>query len=257
MLKALVKSFTSPSQRRLLRRAWAECLASTHPSNLNKLALNYGTDKWGSHWYTQHYQRYFANWRKRRLKILEIGVGGYDNQTIGAQSLRMWRRYFPNSQIVGIDLYDKSHFSERRIDVLQCDQTDEARLTEISQRYSGFDIVIDDGSHFNDHVIRTFNILFPLLKTPGFYCIEDLQTAYWPTWGAVSGSTSMDMLRSLVDCVNQAERPFNEPTQFDRTITEIAFFHNLCIIRKESNSEASNFPEMLETERQSRATTKD
>jgi demethylmacrocin O-methyltransferase len=214
--------------------------------NLNKLALIYGTDKWGSHWYTQHYQRYFAGWRKRPLKVLEIRVGGYENLSDGAQSLRMWKRYFLNSKVVGIDLYDKSHLCESRIDVLQCDQTDAKRLTEISQSYDGFDIIIDDGSHLNEHVIQTFKILFPLLRTPGFYCIEDLQTAYWPDWGAVCGTTSMDMLCSLTDCVNQAERPCYEPTCFDKNITEIAFFHNLCIIRKEPNKEATNAPKELD-----------
>ena len=238
-------------QYQALRRAWIECRAFINSRDLNQLALIYGTDKWGSHWYTQHYQHYFGNWRKRPLKILEIGVGGYEDFSDGVHSLRMWKRFFPNSQIVGIDLYDKSHFSEHRIDVLQCDQTDAGRLTEISQHYGGFDIVIDDGSHLNEHVIQTFNILFPLLKTPGFYCIEDLQTAYWPTWGAVNGSTSMDLMRSLTDCVNQAERPFHEPNYFDHNITEIAFFHNLCLIRKEPNAEATNIPEHLEKERQS------
>jgi hypothetical protein len=260
VIKAIAKSWLSPEQYKTLsrawklRRAWSDCRAFfTHSGNLNKLALIYRTDKWGSHWYTQHYQRYFAKWRKRPLNILEIGVGGHDNPSNGAQSLRMWKRFFPNSQIVGIDIHDKSHFSERRVDVLQCDQTDAVRLTEISQRYGGFDIIIDDGSHLNEHVIQTFNVLFPLLKSPGFYCIEDLQTAYWPTWGAVRGCTSMDLLRSLTDCVNQAERPFHEPSYFDHNITEIAFFHNLCIIRKESNVEDSNAPWMVEQERESMA----
>jgi hypothetical protein len=250
VLKELAKSRLSPQNYQALRRAWMECRAFGHSSDMRRLALIYGTDKWGRHWYAQHYQRYFAAWRKRPLKILEIGVGGYDDPSEGAQSLRMWKRFFPNAQIIGIDLYDKSHFSERRIEVLQGDQTDAERLAEISQRYEGFDIIIDDGSHLNEHVIKTFDILFPLLKTPGFYCIEDLQTAYWPTWGAVRGSTSMDLLRSLTDCVNQAERPSYLPNYFDRNITEIAFFHNLCVIRKEANAEATSEPSQLEKERQ-------
>jgi len=251
VLKAIARSLLFPQLREAFHRARFGFRAFTHSNDLNQLALMFKTDKWGSHWYTQHYQRYFARWRKRPLKILEIGVGGYQDISDGAQSLRMWKRFFPNSQIVGIDIYDKSHFSEPRIDVHQCDQTDAGRLTEISARYGGFDIVIDDGSHLSEHVIQTFNILFPLLKTPGFYCIEDLQAAYWPTWGAVSGSTTMDMLRSLTDCVNQVERPCHEPNYLDQNITEIAFFHNLCIIRKESNTEATNVPEHMEKERES------
>ena len=37
----------------------------------------FNSDKWNSHWYTQHYQRYFQPFKNRRLNLLEIGVGGY------------------------------------------------------------------------------------------------------------------------------------------------------------------------------------
>jgi len=58
----------------------------------------------------------------------------------------MWKRYFPNSRVVGIDLYDKSALSEHNMQILQCDQTDAEKIGEISMRYDPFDIVIDDGS---------------------------------------------------------------------------------------------------------------
>ncbi len=247
-LLSMAKRLLTQPQRDSLRRHGSEFLASAGLGNLNQLARVHGTDKWGKHWYTQHYQRYFASWRRRSLKILEIGVGGYDDTSEGAHSLRMWKSFFPNAQVVGIDLFDKSGLSEPRIDVLQCDQTDAKRLGEISARYGGFDIVIDDGSHLNQHVIETFNILFPLLKSPGFYCIEDLQTAYWPGWGAVPGATSMDYLQQLTHCVNQAERPGYTPNAFDLSIVEIAFFHNLCILRKEPNLEAASSPKAIAQE---------
>lgn len=248
MMKRMAKLLLSQRQRESLRRTWNILRATAGVGDLNQIALMYGTDKWGQHWYTQHYQRYFAPWRRLRLKILEIGVGGYDNVSEGARSLRMWKSFFPKAQVIGIDLYDKSHLSESRIDVLQCDQTDARRLSEISAHYGGFDIIIDDGSHLNEHVIETFNVLFPLLKSPGFYCIEDIQTAYWPGWGATPGTTSMDFLQKLTDCVNYAERPNYSPNYFDRNISEIAFFHNLCIVRKEPNLEKTNSPELLEKE---------
>ena len=82
-----------------------------------------------------------------------------------------------------IDLHDKRHLSEERIDIRQCDQTDAEALRQLVSEYGGFDIIIDDGSHLNDDVIKTFNILFPLLRQDGIYVVEDTQTAYWPTWG--------------------------------------------------------------------------
>jgi hypothetical protein len=217
-------------------------------ADLNKLAILYGTDKNGSHFYTQHYQRYFSEWRLRPLRVLEIGVGGYEDTNEGAWSLRMWKRFFPNAEIVGIDLYDKSHLSEDRITVLQGDQTDAKRLAEISEEYGPFDIIIDDGSHLNEHVIKTFGILFPLLKNPGFYAAEDLQTAYWPSWGGVKGRSSMDYLKSLTDGINHAEHPDRAIGEFDTQIVEIAFFHNLCILRKGDNNEPTNAPHFVAAE---------
>ena len=43
-------------------------------SNLKTLAILNKSDKWGSHWYAQHYERHFAALRHKRLNILEIGV---------------------------------------------------------------------------------------------------------------------------------------------------------------------------------------
>ena len=41
-----------------------------------------------------------------------------------------------------------------------------------------FDVIIDDGSHLVDHIIGSFEILWPKVKSKGFYCIEDLGCTY-------------------------------------------------------------------------------
>jgi hypothetical protein len=249
-VKAYLKRNLSADQRRAIVQSIKMIQTVGRTSDLSFLARVYGTDKWGVHFYTEHYRRYFERWRKKPLRILEIGVGGYSDLAHGAASVRMWKRYFPNSTIVGIDLYDKSALSEHRMHILQCDQTDSERLSEISMRYGPFDIVIDDGSHLNEHVLRTFQILFPMLNTPGIYAIEDLQTAYWPSWGGIQGKSSMDYLKTLIDGLNHAENPaLDKPSYYDAHITEIAFFHNLCIIRKDKNNEPSNVPDMVEKEK--------
>jgi hypothetical protein len=244
-----IKRLFPENVKRPLRPRLREFRKWRYQADLGTLALLYGTDKNGGHFYTQHYQRYFSHLRNQPIRLLEIGVGGYSDLNDGAASLRMWKRFFPKAQIVGIDLYDKTHFSEDRIIVLQCDQTDAQRLTDISREQGPFDIIIDDGSHLNEHIKITFNILFPLLKKGGFYAIEDLQTAYWPSWGAVPGATSMDFLRGLTDGLNYAERPDGVQGKFDTQITEIAFFHNLCVVRKGDNLEPSNAPDLVAAER--------
>jgi len=59
-------------------------------SDLTFLAEIYGTDKWGEHWYTPHYEFHFHKFRKKKINLLEIGVGGYDKPYSGGSSLRMW-----------------------------------------------------------------------------------------------------------------------------------------------------------------------
>jgi len=236
--------------RRTVRMAKA-ALGWWHQDDLSYLARLFGTDKWGSHWYTQHYQRYFAPFKNKRLNVLEIGVGGYDNKNRGAASLRMWKAYFRKSQIIGIDIYDKTRLSEPRIDVRHCDQTDAEALRRLAREYGGFDIVIDDGSHLNDDVIKTFQILFPLLRSNGIYAVEDTQTAYWPTWGGgTKAQNSIAFFKTLVDGLNHVEYPVAnyQPDDFEKHIVEIAFFHNLILLRKGKNDEKTNMPELIERE---------
>jgi Methyltransferase domain len=244
----------SPSMYRRLGRAAKAVLGWWWRNDLNRLALLFGSDKWGSHWYTQHYQRYFQPLKGKNLNLLEIGVGGHEKSNKGGESLRMWKAYFRNSRIVGIDLYDKTLFCERRIEIRQCDQTDSESLRRLSSEYGGFDIVIDDGSHLNEHVIKTFRLLFPLLRPNGIYVVEDSQTAYWPTWGGGIGSphSSMAFLKGLVDGLNHAEYPVDDyqPDYFDQNIVEIAFFHNLIFIRKGNNDEKTNASNVIRRERE-------
>lgn len=78
--------------RRVLRFIFSGPLCR---QSLSVLALKYGTDKW-AHGYLGYYESHFRSIRNRRLNILEIGVGGYDNPKEGGASLRMWKEYFPS-----------------------------------------------------------------------------------------------------------------------------------------------------------------
>ena len=89
----------------------------------------------------------------------------------GGESLRMWKAFFPNSTIYGIDIVDKKHVEEDRIKVFQGSQDDESFLRKVIDETGGFDIIIDDGSHVNEHVIKSFNVLFPALRDSGIYVV--------------------------------------------------------------------------------------
>ena len=216
--------------------------------DLTELAQEFGTDKWGVHRYTPHYQRHLEHLRDEQFTLLEIGVGGY-GRSIGGASLKMWKWFFPRAHVVGLDIEDKTALSGNRITVVQGDQTDEALLRDLVAEHQPL-VVIDDGSHVPAHVRATFGVLFPLLPDDGVYAIEDTQTSYWPEWGGQADprarGTSMDLVKDLVDGLNFEEwvAP-HEPTYTDRWVRAVHCYHNLVVVEKGDNTEGTNKHEVL------------
>ena len=101
------------------------------------------------------------------------------------------------------------------------------------------DIVIDDGSHVNEHVLTSFKVLFPLLKNGGVYVVEDVQTTYDDGYGGDSQdlnnpSTTMNFFKSRTDCVNYEEiiNPENKISCFEKQIVSMHFYRKLIFIYK-------------------------
>ena len=209
------------------------------------LAKKHGTDKWGTHRYAQHYHRYLEHLRDEPVNLLEIGVGGYSDPARGGNSLRMWKEFFPRGQVFGMDIHDKSLLEEDRIRIFRGDQGDAASLRRVAEEIGRIDIIVDDGSHLSEHVITTFETLFPLLEPHGIYAVEDLQTSYWPEWHGSedlqSRDTSMAMLKRLVDGLNYEEFVLDgyEASYADQHIVAAHFFHNLAILEKGVNAEGT------------------
>lgn len=147
---------------------------------LAKIATLNGTDKVGLHNYAPVYDGLLADWRDRDFKLLEIGIGGYRFLNDGGNSLASWRDYFFKAEITGIDIFAKGRDLGPRVQMLQGSQVDPAFLAQIVSERGPFDLIIDDGSHQNDHVVASLEILWPTLAPGGIYIIEDLQTAFYP-----------------------------------------------------------------------------
>lgn len=210
-------------------------------ADLKTLATIYRTDKWNVHWYAQHYEELFGRTRCKRINLLEIGVGGEENPRKGGNSLRMWRAYFPKGHIFGVDLYDKSAHNGARIQTFRGSQADPEFLDTVVREIGKIDVIIDDGSHINSHMISTFQHLFPHLADGGVYAVEDSQTSYWTGYGGKETdrndtTTVMGYFKSLADCVNWREFKHSyTPNYFDLNIESIAFYHNLIVIKKRFN----------------------
>ena len=153
-------------------------------TELCELAEKYGSDKCPkiNHSYTPYYYELFSPIRNKVKKVLEIGIGDdvYRNRLkefnpILGGSLKMWKDFFPNAQIYGVDIDPKTMFTAERIETIICDQADPEALKELIKKIGDVDIVIDDGSHQPQHQVISCRTLMPLLPKDVIYIIEDVK----------------------------------------------------------------------------------
>jgi len=175
------------------------------------------------------YEKHFSPIRNKPIKILEIGI-------LNGGSLEMWRYYFPEATIVGIDINPlcKEHEQER-INVRIGDQTDEKFLQSLIDEFGAFDLIIDDGSHHVAHVNKTFQFLFPKLTDNGIYFIEDTHAAYWDSHGGnIKEPESINnVAKGLIDSINADHtRGQKEPDYFTRNIKCMSVYDSIIVFDK-------------------------
>ena len=173
---------------------------------LTKLGLSYGTDKADPHYFTSFYDRHLRDERGSVANFLEIGIAN-------GSSLKMWKDYFPNADIYGIDINKASLFSEDRIHTFLIAQEDtEALEKEFSSIQ--FDVILDDGGHNPKSQIDGFLHMKDFVKPGGAYIVEDLHTSYI-SHGA-SGEPQVN-----------ADKYFRELDLEEHNLQSIEFYSNL------------------------------
>lgn len=151
-------------------------------TELGDLFDKYGSDKVRSGYHTA-YAKALGTKRKSIKAVLEVGIGtmipGVHSSMVNyaaphylpGGSLRAWRDYFPNAQIVGLDVQPDTQFSEDRIGTLLGDSSDVAEMESLFPNET-FDLIVDDGDHTRQ--FETLLALWPKLKIGGTYAIEDI-----------------------------------------------------------------------------------
>ena len=138
---------------------------------------HYDTDKYydvkKSHSYIENvYNELFAEHKHTALQVLEIGI-----QTGGSHLL--WRDYFPNAMITGIDKYYCPELSgQDRINQMQADAYNEEFIDTLRDDF--YDIIIDDGGHLIEQQMTFLKKYLPKLKKKnGILVIEDVRDYSW------------------------------------------------------------------------------
>jgi hypothetical protein len=152
---------------------------SANKKTIEEIASYYQTDKqYSDHNYVEIYEKYFEDIRYDNLEVAEIGILKHPARPFEGASLLLWKDYFENSTIHGIDINDHTHMQQDRLKIYIADQGDRNQLDNVFDPVGPMDIIIDDGSHWMHHQQISFGHLFRNLKSGGVYVIEDLHTSH-------------------------------------------------------------------------------
>jgi hypothetical protein len=169
-------------------------------NQLSALCDRYGSDKgtlkpagypfpfpWPAHTFADFYSLLFGGRREAVRNVFECGLGT-NNPTVASSmgvhgkpgaSLRVWRDYFPNAEIVGADIDRDILFSEDRITTHYLDQTDPASIAALwaTVGVESFDLMLDDGLHVFEAGVCLFENANAKLSSDGVYIIEDVASS--------------------------------------------------------------------------------
>lgn len=139
------------------------------------------------------YENFFTKFRNQKINLLELGIGTIDlnppeghthvpanmawwkeqnKEYMPGNSLRIYKEYFDNGQIYGIDFQKDCEINEDRIKTFIFDYRYKTTCDSILGELK-FDIIIDDGDCDPNIRIVTLNNFLDYLTDDGLYFIEN------------------------------------------------------------------------------------
>jgi hypothetical protein len=168
-------------------------------SSLTELANKLETDKgtadsstlsWGKNWpdhscmgYTLTYEKYMKHFRNKPVKLFEIGIC---DKRFPYASPKMWMSYFKDLDLYCVDNFWGSYLhtkiedikllNEWGVNFIYADQGNFCDWDELKKECpSDFDFIVEDGSHWPNHMAVSLWQSRDMLKSGGYYFMEDLQ----------------------------------------------------------------------------------
>ena len=206
---------------------------------LSEIAKKYPTDKDFTHnYYEVAYESVLNPIREKVKLVCEIGIGGFWNEVgwVHGNSLKVWRDYFPNAEILGLDIKKYEIDNLDRITTDWLDQSKKDLVMEYASKLKDYDLIVDDGSHNIYDQQITLAYFFKCLKPGGIYILEDLHSSievndiekakFWG-WGEAGHITPLQMLEHYMgsgeiisDYLDEDER-----LHLKKSIEDIQVFH--------------------------------
>ena len=211
------------------------------------------SDKWQnylgvySHYYNQlkHYQRCDI---KSNQVLVEVGIqkGG---------SLELWTKLWPG-EVIGIDIDPECAKLDYdgRAKVVIGNQGDPSFWDKFLAEHPKIDFFIDDGGHFMDQQILTFEKVFPILSVGGIYICEDVHTSYIPYNGGGyrNRKSFLEYAKDYVDVIHSkwimdVDPELERKKTIAKDLTSVHFFDSIVVFEKFGKMEMKRiFPKKFE-----------
>tara|TARA_Y100000389_G_scaffold41467_1_gene36174 strand:+ start:2958 stop:3701 length:744 start_codon:yes stop_codon:yes gene_type:complete len=152
-------------------------------NSLDELFHFYGSDKSNifkrsqtkGHGYSKFYSNQLKEFKNKKINILEIG-------SYAGASAAAFAKYFSNANIFCFDVnISNFKYQSKNIFVYGVDINNKKKVKEIlndifeKNKFSFFDLIIDDGSHNLSDMLLSFNLFFHYLNNEGIFVIEDFK----------------------------------------------------------------------------------
>lgn len=187
-------------------------------------------DKWEP--YFDVYETYFSKYRDQSPTFVEVGVqyGG---------SMEMWREYFNNANIYGIDHSPEiNQLNIPGVNLIQGDQSSIEFWKDFLADKGDIDCFLDDGGHTMMQQIITLTQVWPKIKPGGVYICEDTHTSYWEEFGGKfqDPNSFIGFVKNIIDLINIEHIPnINPPKQIvDKfgDVGSIHFYNSMVVLIK-------------------------
>ena len=152
--------------------------------SLRELVDNSKTDKNTTHSYLDLYEKLLFKKKETALNVLEVGIGDFTYKNGG--SIKLWRNYFTNATIYGLDILPITRVIDEFLNdsrVILYTSIDAYNnnffITHFLNKNIKCDFMLDDGPHTLQSMTQFIKLYSQILTDDGILIIEDVQSWDW------------------------------------------------------------------------------
>jgi hypothetical protein len=176
------------------------------------------------------YERVLERFIGKGITFVEIGV-------LDGGSLFMWREYFKNARIIGIDFNPSVRkWEPHGFEIFIADQSSPSFWEKFYRTVGAIDVVLDDGGHTNAQQIVTAKHAIEHIRDGGVLMVEDAHTSYLKAFGNPSKYSFINFGKHIVDSINSRFPAVPGPrNEYSRRIHSVEFYESIVVFNIDSS----------------------